>query len=111
MYSGKGIFAVPYVVKKSTRVSKKWMVITPDGKKIHFGAAGYEDYTQHGNMARKQQYILRHQDKENWFKSGLDTAGFWARWLLWNKDTLEESARDIEHRFNVEVILSLPTSY
>ena len=36
---------------------------------------------------------------ENRTKSGIDTAGFWARWLLWNKPTIEVSYNDIKKRF------------
>ena len=31
-------------IQKSTREDKKFMVISPGGKKIHFGQAGYKDY-------------------------------------------------------------------
>jgi hypothetical protein len=34
-----------------------------------------------------------------WGKSGIDTAGFWSRWLLWNKPTIKESYDDIKRRF------------
>jgi hypothetical protein len=40
-------------------------------------------------------------DNENWLKSGIDTAGFWSRWLLWNKPTIKESYMDIKKRFNL----------
>ncbi len=36
-----------YEVSRSGRQSKKWQVKTPSGKTVHFGASGYEDYTQH----------------------------------------------------------------
>jgi hypothetical protein len=45
--------------------------------------------------------MKRHRLRENWSKSGIKTAGFWSRWLLWNKPTLDESIRDIEKRFHV----------
>ena len=35
-----------YELRKSTR-SKKYMITTPSGKTIHFGAKGYSDYTIH----------------------------------------------------------------
>ena len=31
-------------IQKSTRADKKFMVISPGGKTIHFGQAGYKDY-------------------------------------------------------------------
>lgn len=91
------------ILKKSTNSSKKFMVIFEDGTKVHFGAAGYSDFTKHKDIDRKQRYINRHSTNENWGKTGIRTAGFWARWLLWNKPTIESSISDIENRFNVTI--------
>ena len=77
----------------------KYYIITSSGRKIYFGAKGYSDYTIHKDPARKQRYIDRHKDRENWTKSGINTAGFWSRWLLWNKPTIETSYNDIKKRF------------
>jgi hypothetical protein len=73
-------------------------------KMVKFGAEGYEDYTIHKDEERKERYIERHQRNEDWSKKGIDTAGFWSRWLLWNKPALKDSIKDIEKRFNVEII-------
>lgn len=43
--------------------------------------------------------------RENWTKSGIDTAGFWSRWVLWNKPTLAASVADTEHRFGIDIIM------
>ena len=88
-----------YFPYKSDKPDKKYYIITKSGKKIFFGAAGYSDMTQHKNEERKNRYILRHERNENWTKSGIDTAGFWSRWLLWNKPTIKESYEDIKKRF------------
>lgn len=93
-----------YVLKKSTRKDKKLMVITPEGKVIHFGQAGASDYPNHKDKDRKANYIARHKKRENWTKSGIDTAGYWARWVLWNKKTIRESIRDIEKRYHIKII-------
>jgi hypothetical protein len=69
--------------------------------KIHFGAARYSDYTKHKDPERKRQYIIRHQTTENWTKSGVLTAGFWSRWVLWNLPSYRESVADTKHRFNL----------
>ena len=88
---------------KSPRKNKKWMVEV-DGKKVHFGGAGYSDYTKHKDPERKENYIARHKKNENWKKSGIKTAGFWSRWLLWGEPTLKESIKEIERKFNVKII-------
>ena len=96
-------------LKKSTNPLKKYdVVIEHDGreKKVSFGAihpdgTPYEDYTIHHDEERKQRYIQRHKDKEDWTKSGILTAGFWSRWLLWNKPTIRASLEDIKSRFDL----------
>jgi hypothetical protein len=63
-------------------------------KKI--GASGYSDFTIHKDEQRKQRYINRHKTNEIWSNSGIDTAGFRSRWLLWNKPTTKENYMDIK---------------
>jgi len=77
----------------------KYYIITKSDKKIYFGQASASDFTHHKNEERKSRYILRHQKNEDWGKSGIDTAGFWSRWLLWNKPSIKESYEDIKKRF------------
>jgi len=56
--------------EKSTRKGKKYSVITPSGKKIHFGASGMEQYKDstglglyshldHGDKERRKRYLAR----------------------------------------------------
>ena len=89
-------------LKKSTRKGKKWLVII-DNKTIHFGQEGASDFTINKDSQRKRLYIKRHKANENWNKSGIKTAGFWSRWLLWNKPTITDSIKDIEEQFNVKI--------
>ena len=77
----------------------KYYILTESDKKIYFGAAGYSDFTKHKDEERKMRYINRHKNNENWNKSGINTAGFWSRWLLWNKPTINASYEDIKKRF------------
>jgi hypothetical protein len=87
---------------KSSRADKKYMVYV-DGKVTHFGATGYSDYSKHKDPERKQRYITRHQARENWTKSGIHTAGFWSRWLLWGEPTLQASIKAIEQKFGIKI--------
>jgi len=89
-----------YYPYRSDKPNKKFFIITSTGKKIYFGQAGYEDYIIHKDPKRKELYIKRHSKMgENWERSGIDTAGFWSRWLLWNLPTLQASYNDIKKRF------------
>ena len=38
----------------STKKEKKYMVQIPDGKIVHFGQMGYEDYTKHKDKTRRK---------------------------------------------------------
>ncbi len=89
-------------LSRSEKPDKKFKVVV-GLKTIHFGSKGMSDYTINKDPNRKRLYIKRHKARENWSKSGILTAGFWSRWLLWNKPTLDESIRDIEKRFRVNI--------
>jgi hypothetical protein len=93
------------LVTNSSKKGKKYDAFISHNDKmkvISFGARGYEDYTTHHDKDRKYKYIVRHagEDWDNPF-----TAGFWAKNLLWNKPTLEESAKDTEDRYGIKIIL------
>jgi len=55
------------------------------------------------NEDRKNLYINRHKKNESkfWNKSGIDTPSFWARFLLWEKPTINESYEYIKKKFNI----------
>jgi hypothetical protein len=114
-------------LQKSPDKTKKYRVTLPNGKSVNFGLTGYSDYTLHKNPLRMRSYVMRHggdpsllvrkstnpkfvQDKmlnitasrkENWTKNGINTAGFWSRWLLWSHPTIPRAKREISKRFNV----------
>ena len=87
----------PYL---SYKREKKYYILTKSGKQVYFGATGYEDYTMHKDDERKKRYIDRHQSREDWSIYGIDTSGWWSRYLLWNKKTIKESYDDIKKRFS-----------
>jgi hypothetical protein len=86
---------------------------------VDFGAAGYSDYTLHGDAARMRNYVRRHggiipatveresspskiraamrrvirSRNEKWGRNGMRTPGFWSRWLLWSEPSLAAAGR------------------
>jgi L-rhamnose mutarotase len=81
---------------------KKYDAVIDDKKTIPFGARGISDYTIHRDDERKERYINRHKKNEDW--NNIYTAGFWSRWILWNKPSISESIRDTNNRFkNVNI--------
>lgn len=100
-----------FELSKSSKKDKKWSITFMNTKTkrentVHFGAKGYSDYTIHNDDVRKSNYLKRHRKRENWTKSGMNTAGFWSRYLLWNKKTVELSKKNIEDRFNIKISYS-----
>jgi len=98
---------VTVYIKKSNKPTKKYMVYV-EGKTIHFGQNGASDYTKHKDVERMRRYTNRHKDKENWGKTGIKTAGFWSKHLLWNKPTISASKTNIRQRFGVTFKSSWP---
>ena len=70
-------------------------------KTVQFGAKGYEDFITHGDLQRKQNYISRHKNNENW--NDPYTSGSCAKFLLWNKTTLSASYKDFRNKFGFEL--------
>jgi len=68
-------------------------------KTTHFGAKGYQDFTQHHSNLRKMLYLARHRSNENW--NDPTSAGALSRYLLWNKPTLSASIEDFKRKFNL----------
>ena len=92
-------------IKPSTSSGKKMMAIFYDEAKkkvrtTHFGASGYEDYTGHQDLVRKQNYLARHDKTERW--NDYMTAGSLSRWILWYRPTITASIEDYMHRFKLK---------
>ena len=73
-------------LRPSHRKGKKWAVLYR-GKWVHFGAAGYKEFTQHRDPARRANYRRRHGAIR--LKDGRlaytvpTTPAFWLWHLLW----------------------------
>jgi hypothetical protein len=91
------------ILQPSDRRDKKWQVMI-NNKTVHFGQKGAEDLTIHKDPSRMNLYLARHSRMgEDWTKKGITTAGFWSRWLLWSKPSLEEAKKLIESKFNIKI--------
>ncbi len=95
-----------YYLYKSSNPKKKYTIkfINEQTRRIntiHFGAAGYDDYTLTNDDKQKLLYQKRHQNDNI---NDLNYAGCWSMNLLWNKPTLDASIRDMEKRFKINII-------
>lgn len=95
----------------------KFTAVFPDGTKVHFGRQGYSDYTKHGDRERMRRYLARHggssapgargtlSTKENWTRSGIKTAGFWSRWILWSSPSLSGAIAKTSRFLEKKIVL------
>ena len=92
------------IIKKSTKSNKKLDAIIDGKKTVSFGARGYSDYTLHKDDERKNRYVNRHKKNEDWALSGIDTPGFYAKHILWNKKTVKESVDDLNKNISLLIL-------
>ncbi len=99
-------------LQKSKNPNKKYTVVLFKNdtkvKTVHFGASAYSDYTKHHDKDRMKLYDSRHKSRENWSKSGITTAGFWSKWILWSKPSLTEAIKYTSKKFNIKIIRGAP---
>ena len=86
-------------ISKSNKEGKKLKAVIDNKKTIHFGQEGASDFTKHKDEDRKQLYINRHKKREDHTKTGVDTAGFYAKHILWNKPTIDASIADLNKKY------------
>ena len=67
-------------IRPSTRPTKKYMVLSPEDKWIHFGQMGYEDFTLHKDPARRARFQSRNR---RWATADKWTPAFLSYYLLW----------------------------
>jgi hypothetical protein len=91
-------------IKQSTNEGKKLMAKFDNNgrtKTIHFGARGMIYYPKNPELAKQKRdaYDARHKVNEDW--TDPLTAGALAKFILWNKPTIEASKTDFKKRFNL----------
>ncbi len=93
-----------YYPYPSTDKIHKYFIITSTGKKVRFGSSKNKDFTiyyrEDGKEVadkKREAYIARHSKlNEDWTKSGIDSKGWWAKWLLWSEPTVEQAYTKIK---------------
>lgn len=75
----------------------KWTAVFDDGKRVSFGAVGYEDYTQSHSVERRRLYRLRHAKD---LRGDPRTPGYLAYYILWGDNpSMERNITDYRRRF------------
>ena len=93
------------IIKPSSKANKKFDAIVGN-KTFPFGSRGMSDYTKHKDNDRKHNYLQRHKKREDW--NNPFTAGFYSRWITWEKPTLKEAVSNVNNKFkNINVKLKV----
>jgi hypothetical protein len=93
-----------YYPYESDKPTKKFFIITNEGKRVYFGSAKNKDYTiyykeQGKEIADKKRnaYIARHSKlNEKWGIDGINTAGYWSFKFLWLYPTYKKAYTEIQ---------------
>lgn len=92
-------------ITASARKDKKYIAVFYDTDKqkvktTHFGAKGYQDYTDHHDEMRKANYLNRHRKNEDW--NDYMTAGSLSRYVLWEHKSFDKAVKEYMKRFNLK---------
>lgn len=91
-------------IKPSTRSGKKWVAHFHDpesgrDRHTHFGATGYEDYTQHKDLERAKAYRRRHM--KDLATHDPTRAGFLSFFVLWAGPDFHANINSYKKRFHL----------
>jgi hypothetical protein len=91
-------------IKKSSRAGKKWVAVFEDmetgrQKQTHFGASGYQDYTQSKDPERARLYRMRH--KKDLETNDPTRAGFLSYYILWSSPNMSRNISEYKKRFHL----------
>ena len=92
---------IKLTITTSDKSEKKYKAVftKDDGKTktIHFGASGYQDYTQHHNKDRRSLYRQRHEKD---LKGDPMRAGYLSFYILWGNSTnVQVNIRSFKSKF------------
>ena len=71
------------ILYKSTNKNKKYMIIYPNDKRVHFGQIGFADFTKHGDEKRRQNYLKRTENIRGDWKENKYSPNNLSRNILW----------------------------
>ena len=94
------------VIQKTNRKDKRLEAVIDGKKTVPFGQTKASDFTLHKDPERKARYINRHEKREDWTKSCINTAGYYSKHALWNRGTIQKSVNDLNKKYkSVKFIL------
>jgi len=94
-------------IEKSILPKKKWTAFfynkaNDKAKTVHFGQAGAEDYTIHGDATRAERYRARHKkDLIPAETKGGMTPGALSYYVLWSSPSFSQGVRNYKNKYNL----------
>jgi len=79
----KKLYGKDAIIYKSSRPSKKYQILNPQGKWIHFGDAKMEDYNYHQDAQRRKSYLARATGIKGKWKEDHYSPNWLSLVLLW----------------------------
>ena len=77
----KEIYPCDSEIRVSTRKDKKYMIYNPNTCKwFHFGSSNYSDFTRHGDLQRRKNFLIRNQ---RWAEADIYTPAYASYYILW----------------------------
>ena len=64
----------------------------------------FQDMKQESDETIESELLeIKTSRRENWTRKGINTPGFWSRWLLWSLPNLNDAKQYIEETFDVSI--------
>ena len=64
----------------------------------------FQDMKQESDKTIESELLeIKTSRRENWTRKGINTPGFWSRWLLWSLPNLNDAKQYIEETFDVSI--------
>ena len=90
-----------YILKKSNRKGKRFMIIMSDNMSHHFGSDVGETFIDHQDEKKKSNWLKRHRLDRNFYNKHSGIHHSWQ--LLWTEPTLKEATKKYENKYGVKI--------
>ena len=90
-----------YILEKSNRKGKRYMIIMSDKMTHHFGSDVGQTFIDHQDEKKKKAWIARHRLDKNFYNKHSGIHHSWK--LLWTEATLKESIKKYEKENKVKI--------
>ena len=95
-----------YILKKSNRKGKRFMIIMPDRNHRHdFASDIGKTFIDGRSEKEKKAWEARHSKNKNW--NNKHSSIYYSRHLLWNTPDLKKNIKELEKKDKVKIKVEL----